>query len=1069
MPGLTEITWKRRFSSSLESLLEGFYKPALMDAVRYWRITGYFTSRSLLQVLDGVEQLVASSPDGLGHGQMRLITGVFLNEADINALASGTSPEKVLTKHLTEHFPFHGVHPGTGSHAALGAELLAWLVQHGHLEIRVALPLHQGQLAADGSIFHAKEGVIEDRHGHRLAFTGSVNETPNGWTTNYESFNTYCSWQPGGEDYIDEIEASFLRLWDNQDQGARTFTLPDAVRQQLAIFQPVEGVPRRLKPFLNELPPAGPKPPVEDVPDLDERRRVVWSYVLQAAASHLPGAERVGEGTSAVTPWPHQQRAFQRLWQQWPPRLLIADEVGLGKTVQAGLLLRQAWLSGRARRMLVMAPASVLQQWQRELREKFGLDWPIYSGRSLDWQRSRFRPAGLSRTVDRSSWSTEPFVLVSSHLMRRRDRHKELLEAEPYDLVVLDEAHHARTRRENSSSGGERLRPNTLMQLMQQLRQRTKGLLLLTATPMQVSELEVWDLLALLGMPPEWTEDAFENFFAWVEKENPDEPTLAYLAGLWRSSVLAFGEAPGNAMPEALRKSPLRKRKALRALNDIDPLSRRNLGIDIRQGVLSLAKRWTPVQGLISRHSRTLLRAYKQQGSMDLAIGTRHVDDRFLESTPEERALYDAVEDFISTQYAQATGQKKSAVGFVMTIYRRRLASSVAALVSTLEKRMAGQQQQLEEDAAASEDDDITGDLTLDLEGIQSVFQEVSVQGELDAIGVLLDQARPLVGNDSKGAEFLKAIDELQAQGYKQVIVFSQYTDTVDALKALLVGAGRTSLMTFTGRGGELLQRSGEWKALNREATKRDFKQGKADILLCTDAAAEGLNFQFCAALINYDMPWNPMRVEQRIGRIDRIGQTHAQMQIINLHLDGTVEADVYRALKGRIAMFEQVVGKLQPILAKASSSISQATLASRDQREKARASAVEAVEQEPEIKGLDLDDVLQDLDAIRDVVNALKPSPLTLADLEAILRQPELLPPGCSARPIGAYDFAWTQPGLEKELRVTCNASYYEDNSDSCELWVPGSPLFPMDRIRESIRSESEEVSRQQFDAALK
>ncbi len=1068
MPGLTEITWKRRFSSSLESLLEGFYKPALMDAVRYWRITGYFTSRSLLQVLDGVEQLVASSPDGLGHGQMRLITGVFLNEADINALASGTSAEQVLTQHLTEHFPFHGVHPGTGSHAALGAELLAWLVQHGHLEIRVALPLHQGQLAADGSIFHAKEGVIEDRHGHRLAFTGSVNETPNGWTTNYESFNTYCSWQPGGEDYIDEIEASFLRLWDNQDQGARTFTLPDAVRQQLAIFQPVEGVPRRLKPFLNELPPAEPKPPVEDVADLDERRRIVWTYVLQAAASHLPGAERVGEGTSAVTPWPHQQRAFQRLWKHWPPRLLIADEVGLGKTVQAGLLLRQAWLSGRARRMLVMAPASVLKQWQRELREKFGLDWPIYTGKSLDWQPSRFRPAGLSRTVDRSSWSAEPFVLVSSHLMRRRDRHKELLEAEPYDLVVLDEAHHARTRRENNSSGGERLRPNTLMQLMQQLRQHTKGLLLLTATPMQVSELEVWDLLALLGMPPEWTEDAFENFFAWVEKENPDEVTLAYLAGLWRSSVSAFGEAPANAMPEALRKSPLRKRKALRALNDTDPLSRRNLGIDIRQGALSLAKRWTPVQGLISRHSRTLLRAYKQQGSMDLAIGTRHVDDRFLESTREERALYDAVEDFISTQYAQATGQKKSAVGFVMTIYRRRLASSVAALVSTLEKRMAGQQQQLEEDAAASEDDDITGELTLDLEGIQSAFKEVSVQGELDAIGVLLDQARPLVGHDSKGAEFLKAIDELQAQGYKQVIVFSQYTDTVDALKALLVGAGRISLMTFTGRGGELLQRGGEWKALNREATKRDFKQGKAEILLCTDAAAEGLNFQFCAALINYDMPWNPMRVEQRIGRIDRIGQTHEQMKIINLHLDGTVEADVYRALKGRIAMFEQVVGKLQPILAKASSSISQATLASRDQREKARASAVAAVEQEPEIKGLDLDDVLQDLDAIRDVVNALQPSPLTLADLEAILRQPELLPPGCSARSIGAYDFAWTQPGLEKELRVTCNASYYEDNSDSCELWVPGSPLFPMEEVIEVMGHSQAQAERSEFEAAL-
>ncbi len=229
------------------------------------------------------------------------------------------------------------------------------------------------------------------------------------------------------------------------------------------------------------------------------------------------------------------------------------------------------------------------------------------------------------------------------------------------------------------------------------------------------------------------------------------------------------------------------------------------------------------------------------------------------------------------------------------------------------------------------------------------------------------------------------------------------------------------------------------------------------------------MNFQFCGALINYDMPWNPMRVEQGIGRIDRIGQTHEQMQIINLHLEGTVEADVYRALKGRIAMFEQVVGKLQPILAKASSSISQATLVSRDQREKARASAVAAVQQESEIKGLDLDDVLQDLDAIRDVVNTLQPPPLTLADLESILRQPALLPPGCSAHAIGAYDFAWTQPGLDKEMRVTCNASYYEDNSDSCELWVPGSLLFPMEPMQDLATSDSACISRQQFDAALK
>ncbi|HBP52892.1 MAG TPA: helicase, partial [Synechococcus sp. UBA8638] len=199
MAGLADHPWKRRFSSSRESLLEGFYRPALMDGVRYWRSTGYFTSRALLQVLDGVEQLVAATPDGRGHGQMRLITGVFLSRQDVAAIAGGAAAEQVLSNHMAQAFPFRRVQPGGESDEALGAELLAWLVDQGHLEIRVALPLHNGQVANDGAIFHAKEGIIEDRHGQRLAFAGSVNETPTGWSSNYESFTTFCSWRPGGE------------------------------------------------------------------------------------------------------------------------------------------------------------------------------------------------------------------------------------------------------------------------------------------------------------------------------------------------------------------------------------------------------------------------------------------------------------------------------------------------------------------------------------------------------------------------------------------------------------------------------------------------------------------------------------------------------------------------------------------------------------------------------------------------------------------------------------------------------------------------------------------------------
>ena len=136
----------------------------------------------------------------------------------------------------------------------------------------------------------------------------------------------------------------------------------------------------------------------------------------------------MGEATAAVTPWPHQVRAFEKLYGRWPPKLLIADEVGLGKTIQAGMLLRQAWLSGRAKRILIMAPKAVLSQWQIELREKFNLNWPIYDGRKLVRYPSPALQGQHVREVDRSEWHREPVVITSSHLMRRRDRAAALLD-----------------------------------------------------------------------------------------------------------------------------------------------------------------------------------------------------------------------------------------------------------------------------------------------------------------------------------------------------------------------------------------------------------------------------------------------------------------------------------------------------------------------------------------------------------------------------------------------------------------------------------------------------------------
>ena len=228
----------------------------------------------------------------------------------------------------------------------------------------------------------------------------------------------------------------------------------------------------------------------------------------------------------------------------------------------------------------------------------------------------------------------------------------------------------------------------------------------------------------------------------------------------------------------------------------------------------------------------------------------------------------------------------------------------------------------LDEDAP----DDETADEPLDADEVAERERQALAAEERADIEHLLARVRMLPA-DSKCERLLEVLADLRDDGYHQGMVFTQYTDTMDFLRDQLGTGGSRRLMCFSGRGGEISSADGTWRVIDRDEAKRRFRDREADILLCTDAAAEGLNFQFCGAVINYDMPWNPMRVEQRIGRIDRVGQTHATIRIVNLHYDGTVETDVYRALRTRIGLFETVVGRLQPILAELPQAIARAVL----------------------------------------------------------------------------------------------------------------------------------------------
>ena len=338
--------------------------------------------------------------------------------------------------------------------------------------------------------------------------------------------------------------------------------------------------------------------------------------------------------------------------------------------------------------------------------------------------------------------------------------------------------------------------------------------------------------------------------------------------------------------------------------------------------------------------------------------------------------------------------------------------------------------------------DDELAEEAMDADQALDLEQQALALEELGDIRALLTAAKRLP-HDTKAGVLLEVLRGLREQGYRQAMVFTQYTDTMDFLRGRIADAFGPGVICFSGRGGEVLTPAGDWQVISREATKQRFREGRAEIMVCTDAAAEGLNFQFCGALVNYDMPWNPMRVEQRIGRIDRLGQEHPQIRIVNLHYADTVEADVYHALRTRIDLFQTFVGRLQPILARLPQAIAQVTLGPPGDRALARANLVSGISSEvtaAEQSGFDLDEV-----TAKELEEPERPPALySLSDLGALLTRPELLPPGIESKPLGNRDRSYLAPGMAAPIRVTTDPDYFEQHPDSVELWSPGNPLFP-------------------------
>ncbi len=575
----------------------------------------------------------------------------------------------------------------------------------------------------------------------------------------------------------------------------------------------------------------------DEIPELDLARpgRLARFQLLMDAIrlSLAPSDDRlVSSLRSRIEFEPYQQVPALRALELPRPRLLIADDVGLGKTIEAGLILRELNARRRAARILIVCPASILEQWQTELASKFGFRFRIFDSEGVAEAR-RALEAGTN------PWCVEPRVIASMDFIKRREGAFRELSASRWDVIVIDEAHHL-------ASGGNDEESTDRHRLARWLAaENTGSLLLLTATPHDGYDENFASLLSLL------------------------EPSLVVPGG-----ELRFDQ---------YRRHMVRRLKRHIRLSNGQPKFAARL----------------PVQAIP------------------------------VHLTPTETALHDAVREeaaALDSMAEKALKADRESIRLVATILRKRAASSLHALKETLSQRKTNVTQTVTEveirrdhlrawKQGESIPEGAQARLERDLHrSYLSVMQRTGrelrrLRDEAERIGELeaLVQACG-IGPESKLLELETWLKQLHTgQPNEKVIVFSEYADTVDVIVAYLEASGYA---------GQVVKLTGEITTRkDRRAALARFASPSARILVATDVAGEGLNLQeHCHHLVHFELPWNPNRLEQRNGRIDRYGQALSPV-IAFLYAADSYEGEVLKRLVQKIEAQMTMLGSVGDIL----------------------------------------------------------------------------------------------------------------------------------------------------------
>ncbi len=840
----------RRFSSRTHRLDASFLLAHLKGARSYKRIAGYFTS-SLFEVAGEALE---------GIPEVKIVCNVDIHPDDLKVAQLRES--KML---------------GRWNERALEAEALmnrdryrrldAFLQKHGQA-VRVAPDDICG-------FVHGKAGVITLADGRRLGFIGSMNETRSGWQRHYEIL-----WEDDSPEGVAWIEAEFDFLWN----AAKP--LPQAV--------------------------------IREVHRRGYRREVVFDEIEEdenLAPAALIESPLYREGQQ-LQPW--QQRFLTECLRHYRlygvVRLLLADEVGLGKTLSLATAALTVCLladreNGPRRPVVIFAPATLTEQWQTEMLDKLGIPtarWDTVRKVWLDADERAISPVGREQIAR----CPLRIGIVSTGLMMRDSSEKQHLLGLRFGIVILDEAHKARTRQGFGRDAGT---PNELLAFMREIAARSDHVLLGTATPIQTDPRDLWDLLGILHQG----RGHFVLGHDWAAWHRPDD-VLDILSG--RQEVLDLGHAwellrsplprvESTSEPRARRLfSAIRQDLGLtngewqsnRPLADLAEETREILEEELERRIAGATffQRENP----LVRHVVLRKRQQLEEAGLLTRVGVevhpnrpKVTEPRLFDALFEGKALRTS-EDFREAYsqaraFGKALAKRGKGSGFMKNLMEQRICSSIQAGLATARRLLHGE-------SIHEEGDEFEADLT------------VETREEREVLERLIDRLQRL-SNDPKMEAVIYFLDK-EKWLELGVIIFSQYYDTAKWLAdALAAQYPDEAIGLYAGAGRSRLYQRGDSVAVERETLKRMVAEHQIRVMVATDAACEGLNLQTLGTLINVDLPWNPTRLEQRIGRIKRFGQKRETVDMLNLVFEQTVDETIYERLSERMRNRYDLFGSL--------------------------------------------------------------------------------------------------------------------------------------------------------------